>query len=518
MPKVLNISQDVVNPITGEMLITEEKIVETLEKYTSIKEWAYVLHDKDVFTEDAIEKSLERTKERYGRLSPQEKEKISEDEYLDIYHNWKKMGEPKPSHYHIVLRSDRNMEIKKVAQWFGIPANMIDAPTGRSNFVECVRYLTHESDKCKDQGKVPYDDDEIKSNFDWRKMIDEYDAKKAKYGSRSERDYYRHEVLYEGMPTRQVIAENPDAYQNDYAALDKMRMKYICERAEVPSTRVNFYLSGKGGVGKDLTSRALARALYPDLKNDDDIFFVVGAGQVAFDGYDGQPVLIWSDRRAAGLMRVLGGRENFFNVFDTHPTRQRQNIKYGALNLCNVVNIVNGQESYSEFLDGIAGEYTDRDGKFHEAEDKGQSYRRFPFIMPLHDDDFDLLVNKGYILNDRNLFQEFYEYNKIRGSIAKVIAMCGGENELARDISQRVLAPITDKYNEAVKPQEEKQMTKEEILALVEKEGWGKQKGEKELVDTGGFVPADESNPFKQSNLFEGGLMPTDNLELVPFI
>lgn len=43
----------------------------------------------------------------------------------------------------------------------------------------------------------------------------------------------------------------------------------------IPKRRFNFYISGKSGYGKDVTSRAIARSWYPDLKNDDGIFFLL---------------------------------------------------------------------------------------------------------------------------------------------------------------------------------------------------------------------------------------------------
>ena len=231
--------------------------------------------------------------------------------------------------------------------------------------------------------------------------------------------------------------------------LCKLRLEYI-KRQDPPATRINYYIYGKGGVGKDLMSRALARALFPQYEKDDDIFFIVGAGNVTFDGYDGQPVLIWSDSRSLSLVKKLGGRENFFNVFDTHPAKQRQNVKFGSVNLCNVVNIVNGQESYEEFLDNIVKEKNE-DGEWVVKEDKGQSYRRFPFIIPLHDADFDMMVNKGFFDNDGSLFTEYYQYNGIRGNMQKIMIACGGEqNPRSREVSAKVVKPITDKHTEVM--------------------------------------------------------------------
>ncbi len=58
----------------------------------------------------------------------------------------------------------------------------------------------------------------------------------------SERDRFRYEVLYKGMTIRQVIEQNPIAYQNDSGNL-MFRVKYITETAPMPLMRINYYIS-----------------------------------------------------------------------------------------------------------------------------------------------------------------------------------------------------------------------------------------------------------------------------------
>ena len=251
----------------------------------------------------------------------------------------------------------------------------------------------------------------------------------------------------EGMTIRQVVDEDPIAYQNDYSTLDRFRFKYITERAPMPATRINYYVCGRGGVGKGLICRAIARSLYPDLKYDDDIFFEVGAKGAPFEGYDGQPVIIWHDRRAYDLLQELNGRGNVFNVFDTHPTRGRQNVKYSSVCLCNEVNIVNSVQPYEEFLDGLAGEYKDKNGDTMAVEDKGQSYRRFPFIIPLHEKDFDLLMNKGFYYGTQE-YTQYISYRNIRGNMQRIAEVCGKNEELAKQIQAQTVKPVADKHHE----------------------------------------------------------------------
>jgi hypothetical protein len=407
------------HPLTGEPLISEDIIKQAIE-HKSISQYAYICHDKDVFSErDEVD---------------------SDGKYT--------AGKTKPRHWHIVIKVSYAIDTAVIAKWFSIPENFVDCPKGQGAFLDCCEYLTHEDEKQQKLGKRRYEDDEVVASFPFREELTKREEKRAKYGKDlSEKDEIRNKVLYEGLTLRQLAVENPLAYQNDYSTLDKFRMKYISERAPMPKTRLNYYVCGNGGIGKGLICRAIARSLYPNLQDDDDIFFEVGAPGAAFEGYDGQPVIIWNDRRAYDLLQELNGRGNVFNVFDTHPARGKQNVKYSSVNLINEVNIVNSVQDYSEFLDGLAGEYADKDGNINKVEDKGQAYRRFPFIIPLHEKDFDLLMNKGFY-NGTKEYDQYVTYNHIRGNMQKIAEACGSDDGLAKQIQINAVKPITDKHIE----------------------------------------------------------------------
>lgn len=469
MPKgrVFNIMQYVVHPESGEPLLNEDTIKVALS-HSTIKEWAYILHDKDVYS--AADE---------------------EDNPLHV------QGEKKPPHWHIVLNCKNNaVEVGTIAKWFGIAENFVDIPKGMGagKFLDCVEYLTHESARQRELGKHRYDDSEVKasSGFEWRRRLDRRNENKLKYGrDMSEEEQILYDVMYNGMTLREVEKKDPFCYMNNVDKLLKYRLDYI-RRMKPPKSRINYYIYGKGGIGKDLMSRSLARALFPDVEEDEDIFFVVGAGNVTFEGYDGQPVIIWSDRRSLQLVKTLGGKENFFNVFDTHPTKQRQNIKGSSISLCNVVNIVNGQEEYDEFLDNIV-RIKNEDGEWVIGEDKGQSYRRFPFIIPLHDEYFDLMVNKGYFSGDRKLFAEYEEYNRFRGNIAKITQKCGGENNTQRSITSQILTPVAEKHKEAIE-KECAEVNEEEVWAWIKEQGYGEVIGNNGFHDVENYVDV----PFEE--------------------
>lgn len=444
--RIFNIMQYEIHPETGEQLITEDQIRVALAHKT-IKEYAYICHDEDVYS--------------------------LRDEANDTTGS-RKAGDVKPKHWHIVCKSNAPIDVITIAKWFGIPENFVDVPKGAGAFLDCVEYLTHEDTKQEKLGKRRYEDDKVKASFDFRTELTERANKKLKYGRDVDATtQMQYDVLYNGLTLKQAREQDRFIYMDNMDKLKKLRMDYI-GNMQPPATRINYYVTGRGGLGKGLICRAIARNLFPQYEDDYDIFFEVGAKGAAFEGYDGQPVIIWNDRRAIDLLQELNGRGNVFNIFDTHPTKQKQNIKYGSINLCNVVNIVNSVQGYEEFLDGLAGEYTDRDGNLQEVEDKGQSYRRFPFMILLHESDFDMMLNKGFIENTKN-FQEYLEYNHIRGNMQRIAERCGANEKLAKEIQAQTVKPITDKHKE--------------VMAKFEKETDDEEAIRREFSDVGTQAP-----------------------------
>lgn len=441
--RIFNIMQYERHPETGEKLLEENTIKKALEHKT-IKQWAYIVHDKDKYTEEEEAKGL-----TYG----------------------KKAGDEKGKHFHIACRCDCAVDTAIIAKWFNIPENFVDVPKGRGAFLDCVEYLTHESEKQQAKGKHRYEDEEVKSNFEWREELDKRAESRLKYGrdlDPKKRMFY--DVLYNGKTLEECETEDRILYMENLDRLKKLRLEYL-KKLDPPANRINYYVCGEGGIGKGLISRAIARSLFPNIEKDCDLFFNVGDDGVSFDGYDGQPVIIWNDRRAVDLIRELGGRGAVFNVFDTHPTKIRQNIKYGDVNLVNVVNIVNGPDDYIEFLNGLAGDYVDKNGVRHVAENKKQSYRRFPFIIPVHVDDFDMLLNKGFV-DDKADYTEYIQYNNIRGNMRRIAERLGNNEKLLREVEARTVKPITDKHKEVMEKLEgEAEESEEDILKEFENYG-----------------------------------------------
>lgn len=408
------------HPVTGETLWTQEQIEEGLDHKT-IKEWAWVYHDKDVWSEN--------------------------DELEDPSHV---QGELKPPHWHVAINMPKNnTEVEVIARWFGIPMNFVEMKRGAGAFLDCVEYLTHEHPKQQALGKTLYPDEEIhcSKDFNWRKALDDRNLSRAKYGTTLDRKtMLRMAVLQGEMTLREVKRRYPLNYMQDKEKLEKLRLEYIKD-ATPPKQRFNYYICGDGDIGKGSASICLARSLYPELEDDDDIFFIVGAKTATFEKYDGQPVIIWEDCRSFELREKLGSRGNIFAVFERFPKKQQQNVKFGSINLINEVNIVNSVQPYEEFLNDLVGEYVGSDGVQHKAEldQKQQSYRRFPFIMPLRADDFDILINKAFLSGSKDPrdYVNFVKYENIRGNFARLL-QANPDRVSVVDISTRMVRPALD--------------------------------------------------------------------------
>lgn len=453
--RIFNVMQYEKHPETGEVLLTEEKIRVALLSHRSIKRWAYICHDKDVYSALDEEQNPEHV-----------------------------AGTVKPPHWHIALECPTNaIEIGVIAKWFGIADNFVETAKGAGAFLDCVEYLTHEHNKQQMLGKRLYADEEVKANFEFREELDKRAENKAKYGrDLNLKERLRMEVLLKGMTLRQLIDKYPYEYQQDFAYLERCRIRYISKIAPMPQRRINYYIEGSGGIGKGLISRALARALIDrdNVMKDDEIFFEVGADRTSFEGYDGQPVLIWNDCRATTLLTKLDGRENVFNVFDPYPADIQQNIKYGSIRLNNEINIVNSVESWKEFLDALAGEYR-RNGKTQKAEDKSQSYRRFPFFLVLHEEDYDLGMNKGVFDGTRE-YTQYMMYQGMRANMRRIADRCGNNHVLYDMKSNAGVQPVVEKHDELKELMEHRQQaTNEEIDE--EFKDLGKQFGATVLID-----------------------------------
>lgn len=389
--RIFMITQYEYNPKTGEDLNFNETIIRKgLEtRQDSLQAWAYIRHDKDKYNQD------------------------------DDIPDGKEIGDNRPAHWHVMLQFKNAVEISGIARDFGVSENYVERWQGHGAFLTGIQYLTHENPRqYQDLGKHKYEREEVKfaseeiAQHFWERLDD------------------RTERLINTLPRAELIEklmkkvnsgeyDLDDVYQenkilfNELENLFKRARKNYLARKPIPAVRSNYYITGNGGAGKSVAAKAMARSLFPNLP-DEKIFFTVGDGKVAFDRYDGQPVIIWDDWRAEALLSMFD-RGTVWKIFAINPEKISLSVKYGETSLINTVNIITSVQPFQDFIDGLAGEYVDSHKTRHKKEDKTQGYRRFPVFIEVSKQSLEIYISQA--LSDG----EYKEYEKAMSVEASMI-------------------------------------------------------------------------------------------------
>jgi hypothetical protein len=464
------------NPRTGDFIADLSAIVRNLERYKSFTEWSWAIHDEDTYTQDAIDEMNNTLRKEAEKLGLKDEAAI----YRYIGQNvWAKLGDKKGVHLHIVVKMTYALEIWKIADWLGVPEFLVKMVKGKGALLDCTQYLTHEKETEQALGKHLYDDSAVhtsESFKDWRERLDARAIQEAKYGKgKTPVQKYVIDVLKYGKTLLQCKHEmDPNDYMDNLPKLQKARQEYLMS-AELPNTRITFYVYGDGGIGKGIACELLARGLCPQLEDIEDIIFPIGSDNATFDGYDGQPVVIWQEMRAADFMSNQGRRTTLV-ALEPHPRRGDGcvNVKYGKTKLINAFNIINGIDKYDVFIKALAGEYKDKNGVEHHAETKNleQFYRRFPVIIPISEQMFDILINSG-VFNGTREYEQYASYASMVGSFARLQQMCGNNQPLLIDMSKPLVDPMIQVSEELRKRLDTPEMTEAEIRAEAARLGYG---------------------------------------------
>ena len=178
-------------------------IQETIKSHTTIKKWAYILHDKD---------------------------------------------DTEP-HYHIYLNfGNSGVDTKQVAEWFGLQESQVSKVKGRAT--DMLLYLTHGNDSQKN--KYQYSPSEVVANFDFETEI----ANARILGDFKNFSYAQQLEYVNGLP----VSEKKAAFST-LEKLWKLQCQWLTLHADRHIEVV--FIQGKGGTGKTyyakklLTSRGL---------------------------------------------------------------------------------------------------------------------------------------------------------------------------------------------------------------------------------------------------------------------
>lgn len=168
----------------------------TFMKYKTIKQWAYIVHDKD---------------------------------------------DTRP-HYHIYLHFDSSVDTALVAKWFKVPENFISKVKGRQ--ADILKYLTHSNDTQK--YKHQYDTSEVFANFNFEKIIEESEI----IGNFEEYSYAQQLEYVNSLP----IGEKIKSF-NQLQKLWQIQCQHDCLSSSRDMQVI--FITGKAGVGKTYYAKKL---------------------------------------------------------------------------------------------------------------------------------------------------------------------------------------------------------------------------------------------------------------------
>ena len=213
-----------------------------------IKDWAYIIHDKD----------------------------------------------GKKEHVHIAIRTTDSRDSVNVAKWFNLSENAISKVKGR--WKDVLKYLTHKNAPQKYQ----YNDDEVISNFDWKKEIEKGN------------DKVKLDEIIEGISSGRIREYN---YTDSISDKDFIKFKKTIDNAFIyRKDRIrrekremeSIYITGDSGTGKTTYAKMVCE------ENNYSYFISSGSNDV-LDGYMGEDVIILDDMRPSCM-----GLSDLLKMLDNH--------------------------------------------------------------------------------------------------------------------------------------------------------------------------------------------------------
>lgn len=239
--------------------LTEDQIEKGLD-HNAVKDYAYILHDKDE----------------------------------------NKDGELKKPHWHICIRFKDSVPTESICNWFGITENYINKIRGR--FGDALAYLTHKNATEKYQ----YLEESVKSNFDFKKEAEIKQGREADKARKAELvDLITGGVIREYNYTEYITPQEYDKFKK---TIDNA-FNYRRDKLEGSDRNMKcIYVCGDAGTGKTTWAKDFAQ------RNKYSYYISSGSNDL-LDNYKGQDCLILDDIRpnyidVSDLLKLLDNHTN----------------------------------------------------------------------------------------------------------------------------------------------------------------------------------------------------------------
>ena len=379
------------SPVEKDVPLIAEDIQKVIDDHShQISDWAWIIHDKDVFSADDMSRYYDRKKKSVDKGDP-----------LYGYYQSIREGLQKPSHVHIALRfgEGKSQYDTDVARWFNTDIKnirngykRINTDTAYGNRIyHCLKYFLHYGT----EDKYIYEKEDLHVSDSLKPKLQDIREDGKKGG-----DLTR--VLNEmkaGKTLLEVRRDEPyEFYLSRLSILKAAEEDYRLHEMEIPKHLINVYISGKSGSGKTTLAKWIARALYPDSMAP---YFNVGTDGVSLQNYAGEPVIIYGDTMPSKI-KGIAREGDLFELLEPHNREKvARNIKFSSTILFNAVNIFTTTMDYKKFFDDLVYETPVE-----------QIYRRMQIIIEIGENGIDVKVNEKEI-EDRDdvSFNREYDYD-----------------------------------------------------------------------------------------------------------
>lgn len=268
--KTIRRCEIVTNLNDGDNILFDlENMKEVIRTKDCIKDYSYIIHDNDRYTEDDEEKNPNH-----------------------------KCGNLKSAHVHLLLRfePDQPQQLEYVAKWFGIAPNFICRIKGR--WEDACLYQIHKNAPDKYQ----YDIDDVECNFNYQQIVEKAEKKKS-INSILER------ILSGEIREYNKTLEIDNMMLITNAKLINEAFKVRSERLQATCKDRNMdciFIAGGSGIGKTTFAKEIARKKGLD-------FYVSSGSNDILDSYRNEPCIILDDIRPSCL-----GLSDLLKMLDNH--------------------------------------------------------------------------------------------------------------------------------------------------------------------------------------------------------
>lgn len=299
--------------------VTKQMILDTLDKKFKNLDYAFILHDKDIYTE------------------------------LSELPSGASLGDKKPDHIHIAMSFTNARTIDSVAKALGVKPQTIEKFEGRYGKANMFSYLIHRTTQAIELGKHQYDVSEVTANFDYAGYMQ--DSSNNADSRNIDLDsvlagIIKGDIILKDFFTARYFDSTDVAglfYVKHKAHIDKaINVRYNIQMSAHPDEGgiglELIYIQGDAGSGKTTLAKEYAMRKYGD-------YFISGSKNDSVQDYMGEPVAIFDDARPSDF-----GASDWLKMLDPYTNKSTVTSRFYNKYLAVKCIIITTTTPFHEFF------------------------------------------------------------------------------------------------------------------------------------------------------------------------